>query len=91
MKRLLALTALLLPLAALAGPLDLRTYAKIQPGMNEGEVLQIAGQPDSVIVDSERPVIVKSYYYFGNTTEPNTTRVIFSGGNVSDVQRDRKF
>jgi len=91
MKRLLALIALLLPLAAMAAPLDLLTYAKIQVGMSEGDVLQIAGQPDSVIVDSERPVIVKSYYYFANSTEPNTTRVIFSGGNVSDIKRERKF
>ena len=80
-----------LPLAAMAAPLGLLTYAKIQPGMNEGEVLQIAGPPDSVVVESERPVIIKSYYYFSNVNEPNTTRIIFSGGNVSDVQRDRRF
>lgn len=91
MKRLLALAALLLPLCAFAAPLGLLTYAKIELGMNEGQVLEIAGPPDSVVIDSERPVLIKSYYYFGNVTEPNTTRIIFSGGNVSDVQRNRKF
>jgi len=91
MKRLLALAALLPPLTAMAAPLGLLTYAKIARGMNEGEVLQIAGPPDSVVIESERPVIIKSYYYFSNNTEPNTTRIIFSGGNVSEVQRDRRF
>ena len=92
MPRPLILAALLLlSLAASAAPLDLLTYAKIQVGMSEGDVLQIAGRPDSVIVDSERPMIVKSYYYFATPTEPNTTRVIFSGGNVQDIQRERKF
>ncbi|MGD9788776.1 MAG: hypothetical protein AB7U30_12595 [Sulfuricellaceae bacterium] len=73
MKRLLALIALLLPLAVVAAPLDLLTFSKIQVSISEGDVLQIAGPPDSVIVDSERPVIVKSYYYFAKAA--SVTRV----------------
>lgn len=91
MKKSLGLLALLAPLAALAGPLDLLTFAKIQRGMSEGDLVQLTGPADQVIVDAERPVIVKSYYYFANQSEPNTTRVIVSGGTVTDIQRERKI
>lgn len=91
MKKFLFLSALLMSFPAFAAPLDLQTYAKLRSGMNEGQVLEIAGKPDMVTVDSERPVIVKSYYYLPSDNEPTTTRVIFSAGTVTDIQRDRKF
>jgi hypothetical protein len=54
-------------------------------------VLQITGKPDMVTLDSERPFIVKSYYFFGNHVVPFNTRIIFSGGVVFSIEREKIF
>jgi len=90
-KKLLAAIAMLVSCAAGAGPLEFDKFIKVETGMNEGQVLQIAGAPDYVTVDSPWPFVVTSYYYFGDRTVPFTTRITFSGGTVFSIQRDKIF
>lgn len=87
----LAVILMLCCLAARGDPLPFEKFIKIETGMNEGQVLQITGKPDLVTLDSERPVIVKSYYFFGNGSVPFNTRIIFYGGIVFEIEREKVF
>ena len=78
--------------------LDFRTYLSLQRGMTEGQVLSIAGAPDlqadqgAVIRGSERAALaLKTYTYLPTTADPYVTTVTLVGGQVTDIQRDRKF
>jgi hypothetical protein len=90
-KTLSAAIALFLSFGAWAVPLEFDKFIKLETGMNEGQVLQIAGAPDYVTVESHYPVTVKSYYYLGDREVPFTTRIIFSGGTVFSIERDKVF
>jgi hypothetical protein len=90
-RKLLAAVLSLCCLAAGADPLPFEKFIRVETGMDEGQVLQITGKPDMVTVDSERPFIVKSYYFFGNNVVPFNTRIIFSGGVVFSIEREKIF
>jgi hypothetical protein len=67
--------------------LDARTYAAIRRGMSEGEVLEIAGEPDLLLWDSPS---VKTYTYYPTATEPYTTTVTVQQGRVMETERLRR-
>jgi hypothetical protein len=85
--------------------LDYRAYLSLQRGMTEGQVLAIAGSPDAqadqgVVVSPAAPrargggrsaLAVRTYTYLPTDADPQTTTIIFVGGRVSDIRRDRKF
>lgn len=81
-------------------------FIRLQKGMSEGEVLVQTGPPDQAVEEgksfasvvlpsgiSTKPGfhVVKSYYYFPTDADPFTTRIVFTGGIVTDLQRTRKF
>lgn len=81
-------------------------FIRLQKGMSEGEVLVQAGPPDQAVEEgksfssvvlpsgiSTKPGfhVVKSYYYFPTDADPFTTRIVLTGGIVTDLQRTRKF
>jgi hypothetical protein len=68
--------------------LDFRKYVAIHRGMNEGEFITIAGEPDLLLWDSGP---VKTYTYFPTPGDPFTTTVVLRSGRVSEIERVRKF
>lgn len=67
--------------------LDARTYAAIRRGMTEDEVLEIAGEPDLLLLDSRT---VKTYTYYPTAIEPYVTTVTLLHGRVSETERLRR-
>jgi hypothetical protein len=67
--------------------LDARTFAAIRPGMSEGEVLEIAGEPDLLLWDSRT---VRTYTYFPTATDPYTITVTVLNGRVTEKDRLRR-
>jgi hypothetical protein len=76
---------------AASGPrgMDFSIYAMLQRGMTEGELLQRAGRPDHVSLDSFE--IQKTFYYFPTPANPYTTSVVLRGGRIHDIDRIKKF
>ena len=68
--------------------LDFRKYISIQRGMSEGELVTVAGAPDTVFYD---PFYGKNYTYFPTSADPFTTTVTVIWGRVHGVERVRKF
>ena len=68
--------------------LDFRKYVAIERGMNEGEFIGVAGEPDLLLWDSRA---VKTYTYFPTPADPFTTTVTLVHGRVSEIERVRKF
>ena len=71
--------------------MDFDVYIRLQRGMNEGELLLRAGQPDHQSVDNLIDEIAKTYYYFPTTFNPYTTVVTLRGGRISELDRIKKF
>jgi hypothetical protein len=71
--------------------MDFQTFARLQPGMTEGEVLVRAGQPDHESVENFRHDIVKTWYYFPTVANPFTTVVTMRAGRISNLDRVKKF
>ena len=69
--------------------MDFAVYALLQRGMSEGELLQRAGRPDHVSLDSFE--IQKTFYYFPTPANPYTTSVVLRGGRIHDIDRIKKF
>lgn len=70
--------------------MDFNTFARLQRGMSEGELLQRAGQPDQVAVENFRNDVLKSYYYFPTRADPFIAVVMVRGGRIHDIERTRK-
>lgn len=81
-------------------------YIQVQRGMSEGVVLTYTGEPDEVVFEGARSggVVVpggssggrgvfevKSFYFYPTASDPFTTRIIFTGGMVSEISRVKKF
>ena len=69
--------------------MEFSVYIQLQRGMTEGELLQRAGKPDHVSLESFE--IQKTYYYFPTPGNPYTTAVTLRSGRISDIERIRKF
>jgi hypothetical protein len=69
--------------------MEFDVYTRLQRGMTEGELLQRAGKPDHVSLDSFE--IQKSYYYFPTSANPYTTVVTLRGGRIHEIDRIKKF
>ncbi len=67
--------------------LDARAYAAIRRGMSEGEVMEIAGEPDLLLWDSRT---TKTYTYYPTATDPYTTTVTVMDGRVTETDRLRR-
>jgi len=66
---------------------DARTYGAIRRGMTEGELMEIAGEPDLLLWDSRT---VKTYTYYPTAVEPYITIVTFLNGRVTESERLRR-
>lgn len=72
--------------------MDFDVYIRLQEGMSEGELLERAGPPDSQQVSSaSQDGFTKTYYYFATASNPFTTTVTVSNGQITEIKRDRKF
>jgi hypothetical protein len=81
-----------LPSSAMpARGMDFDVYIRLQRGMTEGELLLRAGRPDHESLDSVRPDIGKTYYYFPTSSNPFTTVVTLRGGRIFELDRIKKF
>jgi hypothetical protein len=69
--------------------MEFSVFVQLQRGMTEGELLQRAGKPDHVTLESFE--IQKTYYYFPTPGNPYTTAVTLRSGRVSEIERIRKF
>ena len=65
-------------------------YIRLQNGMNEGELLLLAGKPDSESVENLRGNIIKSYYYFPTASDPWITTITLRGGRIINLERIKK-
>jgi hypothetical protein len=74
-----------------SGPrgMEFSVFVQLQRGMTEGELLQRAGKPDHVTLESFE--IQKTYYYFPTPGNPYTTAVTLRSGRISEIERIRKF
>jgi hypothetical protein len=68
--------------------LDFRDFISIHRGMSEGEMVGIAGAPDLLFSDV---FATKAYTYLPVPGNPWTTTVTVIGGQVSKIERVRKF
>ena len=77
--------------AGVPGPrgMEFNVFMQLQRGMTEGELLQRAGKPDQLSLESFE--IQKTYYYFPTPGNPYTTAVTVRSGRISDIERIRKF
>jgi hypothetical protein len=73
-----------LPNARTPRGLDARTYGAIRRGMTEGELMEIAGEPDLLMWDSRT---MKTYTYYPTPVEPYITIVTFLNGRVTEAER----
>jgi hypothetical protein len=69
--------------------MDFSVFAQLQRGMTEGELLQRAGKPDHVSLESFE--IQKTYYYFPTPGNPYTTAVTVRSGRIFEIERTKKF
>jgi len=69
--------------------MDFSVFARLQRGMTEGELLQRAGKPDHVSLDSFE--IQKTYYYYPTPGNPYTTAVTLRSGRIFELERIKKF
>jgi hypothetical protein len=69
--------------------LEFGVFVQLQRGMTEGELLQRAGKPDHVTLESFE--IQKTYYYFPTPGNPYTSAVTLSSGRISEIERIRIF
>ena len=67
------------------------TYIRLERGMSEGELVQRAGRPDQVALDSSIHGVVKTYYYLPTSTDPFVTVVTVNGGRIANLERTKKF
>lgn len=70
--------------------LEFRDYRRLERGLSEGEVRAIAGPPDRVVVDAVNTDLglrKKSYYYVSEGYNANVTRIRFTNGTVTDLER----
>ena len=76
---------------AVPGPrgMEFNVFVQLQRGMTEGELLQRAGKPDHVALESFE--IQKTYYYFPTPGNPYTTAVTMRSGRISEIERIKKF
>jgi hypothetical protein len=74
-----------------AGPrgMEFSVFVQLHRGMSEGELLQRAGKPDHVTLESFE--IQKTYYYFPTPGNPYTTAVTLRSGRISEIERVRRF
>jgi hypothetical protein len=79
------------PMAIAPGPrgMEFSIFAQLQRGMTEGELLQRAGKPDHLSLETFD--IQKTYYYFPTPGNPYTTAVTLRRGRISDIERIKKF
>ena len=69
--------------------MEFDVYMRLQRGMTEGELLQRAGRPDHVSLETFD--IQKTYYYFPTPGNPYTTAVTLRSGRIHEIERIRKF
>ena len=69
--------------------MDFSVFTRLQRGMTEGELLQRAGKPDHVSLDSFE--IQKTYYYYPTPGNPYTTAVTLRSGRIFELERIKKF
>ena len=67
--------------------LSLNRFSRIRNGMSEAEVLALAGDPDSVVIDADDGPIQKSYYYVKRGNNPIVSRIQFTRGRVFRTER----
>ncbi len=83
------------PRAAPAAPVPrgmaFDTYIRLERGMSEGELVQRAGMPDQVTVETQQALLTKSYYYLPTAVDPFITVVTVSGGRIANLERTKKF
>jgi hypothetical protein len=79
------------PAAPVARGMAFDTYIRLERGMSEGELLQRAGTPDQVTVESQQALLTKSYYYLPTAGDPFITVVTVSGGRIANLERTKKF
>ena len=58
-----------------------------RPGMTEGELLGIAGEPDL----RSRDRSLRTYTYMPTPADPFTTTILLVRGRVHEIERERKF
>ena len=69
--------------------MEFQVFMQLQRGMTEGELLQRAGKPDHVSLESFE--IQKTYYYFPTPGNPFTTAVTLRSGRIHEIERIKKF
>ena len=67
--------------------LDFRKYVSIQRGMSEGELVAVAGSPDLLFRDFS----FRTYTWLPTPADPFTTTVTVVSGQVSEIERVRRF
>jgi hypothetical protein len=68
----------------------LETFARLNRGMTEGELLLRAGRPDNETVENFHRYIVKSYYYYPTSADPFLTVITLRGGRIVNLERTRQ-
>jgi hypothetical protein len=69
--------------------MEFQVFTQLQRGMTEGELLQRAGKPDHVSLETFD--IQKTYYYFPTPGNPYTTAVTLRSGRIHEIDRINKF
>jgi hypothetical protein len=72
--------------------LPFETFRRLDRGMSEGEILAIAGPPERETVDgidTHSGLQFKSYYYVSEGYNANVTRIRFTNGTVTEIDRNR--
>lgn len=67
------------------------TFRRLSTGMPEGEVLLRAGPPDYQSNQFFSGYIGKTWYYYPTNSDPFTTVIQISGGQVFSLSRIRQF
>ena len=70
--------------------LPFEVFRRLDRGMSEGEILAIAGAPERETVDAvntRNGTQTKSYYYVSEGRNANVTRIEFTNGTVTNIDR----
>jgi hypothetical protein len=70
--------------------LPFELYRRLDRGMSEGEILAIAGAPERETVDAVNTrdgIQTKSYYYVSEGRNASITRIQFTNGTVTRIDR----
>jgi hypothetical protein len=67
--------------------LEFRKLVTIRRGMAEGEVLAIAGAPDS----RSRDKLSERFTYLPTRADPFVTTIVLRNGRVTDIEQARQF